>query len=211
MQRKLTIEHLKTGIETYLKKGKEYKKIANQYTNMFDWWKNQSKQNILKMTVLGRTILDSLNHAICYSAIHGFDSELEYLQFKIDKDFIDQEAKKTNWKEILRNQLWNRRQGITRISEWDKNHPFLKTFVEKEMEDKMIFKNELKKRINFYSSHNNFEIRIADIVATINRRYMVKKECNLVFKKLRLSSFSRGLYNHLILTMTPDTIYNPFD
>ncbi len=210
LQRKMTIEQLEAAIKKYKERGKQYYKAANQYKNMLDWYKKLSDQNILKIAVLGRTILDSLNHAICYSAIHKFDNELNYLEFKIDKDFIDKGAKTINWKEILRNQLRNSRQGLTILKEWDKNHPFLKTFIKDKKDDRVHLNNELKKRINFYNSRFHWEIRIADIVAIINRRYIVGKKCSSVFKKLRQSSFSKGLYDRLILTK-PDSIYNPFE
>ena len=211
LQRKMTTEQLEVAVEKYKEQGKQYYKVANQYNNMLGWYKKLSNQNILKIAVLGSAVLDSLYHAICYSAIHKFDNELNCLEFKIDKDFIDKGAKTRNWKEILRNQLWNSRQGITILKEWDKSHPFLKTFIKDIKDNRVYLNNEFKKRINFYNSRFHWEIRIADIVATINRRYIVSKKCSSVFKKLRQSSFSKGLYDHLILTLKPDSIYNPFE
>ncbi len=209
LQRKMTITQITSAIEEYRKKGKKYFKIANQYSNMLDWYKNQSKQNTLKMAVLGTTISDSLNHAICFSAVNSFDDELEFLQFKIDQDFISKGAKNIYWKEILRNQLWSRH-GITRIKEWDKNHPFLRIFVEEENGHKLILTNELKNRINFYNSRFSFEIRIADIISTINRKYITERKCKLSFNKLRQLNFSKGLYTHLILTMSKNPVPNPY-
>ena len=211
LQRIMTISQIVSAIKEYRKKGKKYFKIANQYSNMLSWYKNQSEQNILKMTVLGTTILDSLNHAICFSAVNSFDNELEFLQYKIDKDFISKGAKEKYWKEILRNQLWSTGHGITRLKEWKKKHPFLSTFVKEEKGDKFVIKNEFKNRINFYNSHLSFEIRIADIVSTINRKYITERKCKIVFNKLRQLNFSKGLYTHLLLTMNNNPAPNPYE
>jgi len=209
LQRRITIEQITSAIEEYRKKGKKYYKVANQYSNMLCWYKNQSEQNILKITVLGTTILNSLNHAICFSAVNSFDNELGFLQYKIDKDFIHKGAKEIYWKEILRNQLWSRH-GITRVKEWDKNHPFLKTFVKEEKGNRFVIKNEFKNRINFYNSHLSFEIRIADIVSTINRKYITERKCKIAFNKLRQLNFSKGIYTHLLFTMNKNQIPSPF-
>jgi hypothetical protein len=170
-----TAQQMQAGIEMYRNQGKDFFRIANRYENMLGWWNNLNREQVLHVVMLTHMIPTSLNFAIGWSVAHGFDDELGELRFKVDESFISaSDEKKLFWRDMLRSHLWQdsvTRGGIMTIKEWDEDHPFLTTFFEKDLGDGRVqLTHEFKDRIDFYKSHETFEIRLADIVGSILRR-----------------------------------------
>lgn len=173
-QRHRTAEQIAAGIERYRAQGDEFRRIANTYENMLGWWNNLTDANVLKLILQSHVISHALNFAIGWSAAQGFDEELGDLQFKLDEGFLStSEDRKRFWKDLLRSHIWQAtyERGLISIKEWTDEHPFNKTFIEKELGgDRVQLTHEFKNRIQFYKSHETFEIRLADIIGTIVRR-----------------------------------------
>lgn len=166
---------MQAGIEMYRAQGKDFFRIANRYENMLGWWNKLNREQVLQVIMLTHMIPTSLNFAIGWSVAHGFDDELGELRFKVDESFIStSEEKKVFWRDMLRSHLWQdsmTRGGIMTIKEWDEDHPFLTTFFEKDLGDGRVeLTHEFKERIDFYKSHETFEIRLADIIGSMLRR-----------------------------------------
>jgi hypothetical protein len=174
-QRRRTAEQIAAGIERYRSQGDQFRRIANTYGNMLGWWSNITDENVLKLILQSHVIVDTLNFAIQWSVANEFDEELGDLQFKLDEGFLStSEDRKRFWKDLLRSHIWQATYtggGLVSIKEWTDEHPFNKTFIEKDLaDDKAELTHEFKNRIQFYKSHETFEIRLADIVGTIVRR-----------------------------------------
>ena len=174
-QRRRTAEQMVTGIERYRSQGDAFRRIANTYENMLGWWKNLTDANVLKLILQSHIISNTLNFAIKWSAANGFDEELGDLRFKLDEGFLStSEDRKRFWKDLLRSHIWQASYaggGIVSIEEWTDDHPFNKTFIEKDLGgNRSELTHEFKNRIQFYKSHETFEIRLADIIGTIVRR-----------------------------------------
>jgi hypothetical protein len=175
-QRRHTVEQLRAGIQQYRAQGAEFRRIANRYVNMLGWWEKLPDEQLLQMLLLSHVIPPALNFAIAWSTANGFDDELGDLRFKLDEGFLStSDERKTFWKDMLRSHLWQAtrtRGGLITIKEWSNDHPFLATFVARDLGDSRVeLTPEFKERIAFYKSHETFEIRLADIVGNIVRRF----------------------------------------
>jgi hypothetical protein len=174
-QRRLTVEQMRAGIEHYRAQGDAFRKIANRYDNMLGWWQKLTDGQLLQVLMLSHIIPPALNFAIGWSTANGFDDELGDLRFKLDEGFLStSNEKKVFWKDMLRSHLWQAtktRGALITIKEWGDDHPFLKTFVARDLGDgKVELTPEFRERIAFYKSHETFEIRLADIIGNIVRR-----------------------------------------
>lgn len=180
-QRRRTAEQLVEGIERYRAQGDEFRRIANTYENMLGWWKNITDANVLKLILQSHIVVDTLNFAIGWSAANSFDGELGDLQFKLDEGFLStSEDRKRFWKDLLRSHIWQTTYtmgGLISIEEWTDEHPFNKTFIHKDLGGNNVeLTHEFKTRIQFYKSHQTFEIRLADIIGTNIRRDNISDE-----------------------------------
>ena len=174
-QRRHTAEQFRAGIERYREQGDEFHKIANRYANMLGWWEKLTDEQLLQLLMLNHVIPAALNFAIGWSTANRFDVELGDLRFKLDEGFLStSEEKKLFWKDMLRSHLWQAtktRGGLITIKEWKDDHPFLKTFVARDLGDGRVeLTPEFRERLDFYKSHETFEIRLADIIGSIVRR-----------------------------------------
>jgi hypothetical protein len=170
-----TAEQMRAGIEMYRSQGPDFYKIANRYANMLGWWENLSLDQVLHITMLTHVIPTTLNFGIGWSAANGFDDELGDLRFKLDQGFIStSDEKKLFWKDMLRSHLWQATKtggGLITIEEWEEDHPFLETFIEGDLGDgRVVLAPEFRNRIDFYKSHETFEVRLADVIGSIVRR-----------------------------------------
>lgn len=174
-QKTHTAEQMRAGIEMYRGQGDDFHKIANRYENMLGWWEKLTNEQVLQITMLSYLIPKTLNFAIGWSVAGGFDEELGDLRFRLDEGFLStSEEKKVFWKDMRRSHLWQATKtggGLITMKEWNDDHPFLKTFIERDLGDGRVeLTHELKKRIDFYRSHETFEVRLADIIGNVVRR-----------------------------------------
>ena len=174
-QKSHTSEQMRTGIEQYRSQGRDFHKIANRYENMLGWWEKLSESQVLQLIMLTHVIPTIVNFAICWSAANGFDDELGDLRIKLDEGFLSTSPeKKVFWKDMLRSHLWQATKtegGLVTFKEWPEDHPFLRAFFERDLGDGRVeLTPEFKSRIDFYKSHETFEVRLADIIGAVVRR-----------------------------------------
>src|SRR5208337_3364732 len=139
----------------------------------------------LKIRVLGDCISTALANTIGHSITGGYDDELIRIKFMIDKDFIKEPQHSIFWHEFLRNQLYyhTQKNPLPLLDKWRaKGHPF----VEKYGKNGYLNLRELFwKQCAFVSSHDNFEIRIADAVNTIITRRLNIQKCHQAYLLVR--------------------------
>jgi len=151
------------------------------YTKFSRWFKHRNFQHYMKIVLLenciGRSVQMAMGMSILYWAL-GDDTDLMNLEIKIDKDFINKTGEKQYFKELLK-------QGFRTITETHRipmakellasNHPFVtKNMLPNGMLNLAeVFNN----RCDFFDSHKNFELQIADILGTIFHRVQNRNTC----------------------------------
>jgi hypothetical protein len=104
------------------------------------------------------------------------------------------------WGELLR-QYWKRftkKEPIPILVSWKKkDHPIYKVFDE--VNGGLNIKKVFRERTQFVDSMNHWEVRMADLVATIIHRYQNRNMCEEAGKKLleHLGSTQKN-YKHLV-------------
>lgn len=160
-------------------------KNANTYRELGNWLKKLNYAQLLKIIVLGECISAALINTVGHSIVGGYDNELTYLRYLIDRDFVKEPRHNAFWHELLRNQLYqiSKRTPLPIVDKWlEKGHPFL----DKYMENGHLNLNELFwKRLEFVPSHDYFEIRIADATNTIVSRFINQHRCASAYKLIK--------------------------
>ena len=151
------------------------------YDDFGNWLEKLSYAQYLKIRVLGDCISAALVNTLGHSVTGKYDNELTRIKFLIDKDFIKEPHHNFFWHEFLRNQLYNhsKQNPLPLLDKWlDKGHPFIEKYGKKGYLDL----NEIFwRQCAFVSSHDNFEIRIADAINTILNRRSNKQQCHRAF------------------------------
>jgi hypothetical protein len=160
--------------------------VARTYEEFGNWLQNLNYSLFVKLLVLGHCITRAMVDAIGHSVSARYDrDELPRMRFLIDRDFIKQPRHDVFWHEVLRNQLYSNSltDPILMLDTWEKTgHPFVEMYTREDGEsdyNKLFWKN-----CTFGLSHEHFEIRIADIVATILYRFWNKRGCAEAYKLL---------------------------
>jgi hypothetical protein len=173
MQKKVALEGLERGIEFYLKRDSGKSKIANQYRNLVDWYKRLNNQNLLKITVLSECIAKSIKWGVIKAAVDEYDEELSEMRLFIDESFISRQRDTLlNWEDLMRSILWqiSYKDPLVIPTEWGNDHPFIEKFIQQSQGQKVLLKPALRQSIDFYKSHQNPIIRIADITGVLIRK-----------------------------------------
>lgn len=180
------------------------------YSKFSRWFRDRNFQHYMKMVLLENCIGRSVQMAIGVSIIHwalGDDVDLINLEIKIDKDFINKQGEKKYFKELLR-------QAFRKMTEehpipmarelLQSKHPFV---LENMLPNGMInLAGVFNHRCDFFDSHRNFELQIADILGTIFHRSQNKNSCLNSAQLINRVLGSRGQTKvHLVLNETPDT------
>ena len=174
--RNVQIGGIGEGIIKYKQVGNE--EMVKEVTKMYHWFRKLSYVQYMKIIALGNCIYDALYNSIGFSFVNKFDKELADISYKIDEDFLTNEKQKTYWRKLLQDILRHLSSKnpliIPDVKQKDK-HPFFRKYV---MNGNYDLSELFTKRLDFFNSSENFEIRIADIVATILHRYFNhKKKC----------------------------------
>lgn len=214
-QRDRNVEQYEQAIIDYRKQGKDYYIIADQYTELKKWLEKRSTKTLLKIELLGIALVDSFNWAIIHSTLRNFSFELASLQFKIDKSFIGKPDNLWFWKDIVRSQLWHlsyTNQHIIHLLTWNSHHPFVKKFYEPEKSAgaKGVFTPAFKNSFDFYDSKDNFEVRIADIIASAIFRRDVKDEELPAVEEIMKANLHKRPYSIFSLTDEHISVPNPY-
>jgi hypothetical protein len=170
---------IRQGVKEYREMGKEDMALA--YEEFGHWFNKLSYEQFLKIFLLGECISQSLQNAIGHSYVGRFDEELVRLRYLIDKDFIREPKPNLYWHEILRNVLYDRfkREPMPIPMDWERRkHPYLVKYGKNMRE---LFWDHLA----FVESKDNFEVRIADAVATIFHRRLNRSGCHEAFRLIR--------------------------
>ena len=180
-QRDTNVKQMIAEVENYHKKSKKFENMAIFYAKMAKWFKKRSNKSLLKLELLGFTIVKSINDSIMWSVVRKFDKELAELTIKIDNSFIGKTENMDFWRDMMRMMVWNMTYSVTPIihlDSWKHSHPFLKRFYKypKSKGRLGVFTREIRKCMNFYDSKGHFEIRIADIIANSYFRHFVLGE-----------------------------------
>lgn len=145
---------------------------AATYAEFSRWLLNRSPTEYLKIQLLGACIGEALASAFGTSVAGRYPDELLHLRYVIDRDFVRGRRSDLFWHEFLRNQL--HAQSVTRpvpIPErWrTRPHPVLAEYA---FDGQLDMNKVFWSRLAFSPSHESFELRIADVVATIVRRHL---------------------------------------
>ena len=173
---------------------------AKIYDDFGNWLKKLSYVQYLKILVLGGCITAALVNTVGHAITGGYDDELTRIKFLIDRDFIKEPQHNTFWHELLRHQLYyySKRNPLPLLKRWkSKGHPFLEKYIRK---GRLNFNELFWKHCNFESSHENFEIRIADAVNTILSRYFNKRQCYQAYSVIRKCFLGDGRVKEMLLS-----------
>ncbi len=180
------------------------------FNKLSRWLKDRNYQHYMKMALLESCISRSVEKAIGASIVDwltGDDINLMNLEIKIDKDFINKDGEKKFFKELLG-------QAFRRITEdhpipmvrelMDAHHPFAQTFL---LPNNMInLGSVFNNRCDFFHSHYNFELQIADILGTIFHRAQNRNSCKNSVQLIDQILGRRGqIKTHLVLNPNPNT------
>ena len=186
---------------------------AKLYDDFGNWLEKLSYVQYLKIRVLGDCISTALANTIGHSITGGYDDELTRIKFMIDRDFIKEPHHNIFWHEFLRNQLYYHsiNNPLPLLDKWkNKGHPF----IDKYGRNGYINLREIFwKQCAFLSSHDNFEIRIADAVNTILTRHFNKRQCHQAYSFVRKCFLKDKKITEMILNdfNLDDCQYNPAD
>ena len=172
--RAIQAEGIRRGIEVYA--GQDKAALARLYDEFSHWFNNLSYDGYMKVVMLGRCIEGSLVNAFGHAIAGRYELELTRLKYLIDRDFVREERSNAFWHEILRNQIWNqsRQNPLPMVDTWKDDHPVIAAYTRRGRFDlNSLFVDNL----HFVKSHESFEVRIADAVATILTRSLNKGEC----------------------------------
>lgn len=193
-QKQRYINQYKDAIEKAKNDGRT--KWAKQANTLAGWIKNTPSGMLIKMKVLNNAVPDALNNSIGFSVVNDFDDELGEFRVMIDEGFIKDKATDF-WKEILRSNIIqsSARKPMPHLDTWTDDHPFLDTFVDKTKDDLVLFKQELRNRINFHDSSDTIPVRIADITSGILRKKYIDEWDDDILKRFwaNVSENGRGM------------------
>jgi hypothetical protein len=159
--------------------------MAQLYDEFGHWLKKLSYPQYLKVYILGECLAAALGNTVGHAVAGGYDEELLRMQFLIDRDFIKEPRPNVFWHELLRNHLYHTSKvnPLPILDRWEaKGHPFLDKYMRN---GRMNFSELFWKHCAFASSHEHFEIRIADAVNTIVSRYFNNRQCRNAFTLVR--------------------------
>jgi len=195
--RAVMVRSIEAGHDFYSKQGK--KELARTFGEFANWVRKLNYAQTLKIILLGECIVAALVNAVGHSVSGSYDYELPHLRFLIDRDFIRERHPNQFWHELLRSQLWHisKDKPIPLLNKWQKEgHPFLDKFRQKGYLD---FNELFWKQCSFVNSHENFEVRLADLINTILARYCNGKGCHEAYRLVRHCFLHHGRITQLIL------------
>lgn len=175
VHQRITLAQLYSGIIEIRRH--ENRSLALEYARLARWFRRLNYQNFLKLRLTARCIDTSLRSAICIAALRDFKDDLVSMEFKLDESFIEPGIETQFWHELLRQQTIaaSERNPVVVIDDWEKTgHPFVKAYGTPDLLD---LRPILRDRCTFVKSHDHWEVRVADVVATIFHRVYNRRQC----------------------------------
>lgn len=164
------------------------------------WIERMSQSHHAKLEVQAECVAQSLADVVGHSIVGDFDRELPSLRYKIDRGLIgDKPTDHLYWRRTVqihaRNLPENRR--LLTFDTWAKQgHPFFDLYRPNGVWN---FDPLFDNRCDFLDSKDHFELRIADIVASICRTFYQstdrERQTNGPFARMRRGKVFAGLGN----------------
>ncbi len=195
--RQIALTGIREGAKEYASLGKP--DLAQLYDEFGHWLKKLSYPQYLKTRILGECIAAAMVNTVGHAVTGRYDAELPRMKFLIDRDFIKEPRPNVFWHELLRNQLYHasKKNPLPVLDKWEtKGHPFLEKYTRN---GRLNFNDLFWKQCTFVSSHEHFEIRIADAVNTIVSRYFNRRQCRNVYALVRQCFLRDGKITQLVL------------
>jgi hypothetical protein len=175
------------------------------------WLAAMKQGQYLKVALQTMCVARSLSHTVAHAISGGYDFELPTLRYKIDRGLIDDDpVKRRYWRRMVAMQA--RRlpedERVVSLDTWEvTGHPFLDLYrAGPEGPEGWNFGPLFNNRCDFLGSLEHYEIRIADIVASIHRSYFGtnRKERKSVYERIaRAGLFTfKGAFSKLLLDPT---------
>lgn len=184
------------------------KKSTNIINGLASWVGKRNEIEYTKMTCLSHCLMNSLSNAFVYSI--ATDNEMEFLdiEFKIDRDFINNEN--INWKEysLKKIEQYSKSKPFPMLNTWDENHPIIKKYI---IDGKGInLRTAFEEQSLFLDSKENFEVRVADIIGIILQRYFNRREeqYSILFELLEKTAAVKNY--HIEIRLNDFTIEQKF-
>ncbi|WP_439481024.1 DUF3800 domain-containing protein [Cyclobacterium plantarum] len=190
IQKYLNIEvsQIQYSLEKFRKTGTR-KANLNFLDQYWKWLNKRSIREYLKMMCLKHCLKDTLYNNMVYCIVKDRIDEILNIQYKIDRDFLNDEN--IYWNDYLRKSIENesKRKPFPMLDTWDKDHPVRQKYLVEDHEGKKGFhlNSVFRDNLSFLESHENPEIRIADIIGIILNRYWnrneLRREHNVLTKR----------------------------
>lgn len=177
-------------------------RLADQYTELRNWYKKLNNQLLLKNFILAEMIGFSFIEHVVQVILDNQDRTLGTIQIKIDEDFVRQPQTIIFWKDLLRSHFYSYtyQHPIPILKEWPDDHPFYAARNKPKGSRILVdVDNVFRNGCNFVRSHEHPEIQIADILASIIGGYQNKK----IFR----SSYSRVRSKMIPIRRSPITLF----
>lgn len=161
---------------------------AQIFNDLANWLGNLNYQQFLKVLLLCDCITNSFVNTVGHSTSGNYEEELTRIGFKIDRDFIRQPRTETFWRQMLRTSLWWRTQinPVPILERWRrKSHPGHRFLEKYRAEGFFDFNDLFEHHCEFVTSHEHFEVRIADGIGTIFSRFHNDGRCKRAYDLLR--------------------------
>jgi len=195
--RTVNLVGIREGTKEYAALGRS--SMAKFYDEFGNWLAKLSYTQYLKIFVLGECMAAAMVNTVGHAITGKYDEELPRMRFVIDRDFIKEPRPNSFWHEFLRNQIYDasKKDPLPLLTKWKtKSHPFIEKYSRN---GRLNFNELFWKQCVFASSHQHFEIRIADAVNTIIFRYFNRHRCQQAYFLVRQCFLRKGRITQLVL------------
>jgi len=141
------------------------------------WLQRMQEPQYMKLALQTEVVAQSLADAVGHAVTGGFDLELPSLRYKIDRGVLgDSPEDRRYWKRFIATQVRRLPEDTALVSldTWEATgHPFLDLYRHGSGWDLNPLFDE---RCDFVSSRDHYQLRIADIVASLHRLFYMSKD-----------------------------------
>jgi hypothetical protein len=188
-------------------------KLAKQVAEMASWLRRMSLPLYLKASAMFSCIAYALRDTVGHAIAGGYDLELPPLEFKIDRDFVRDRTQQVYWGQFLRTHMKTVMVGenaLVSLDAWEKTgHPFRDLYARTLPNGRRVWDLTalFRDRCRFLDSKRHFELRVADLVAAILRRYHSRRDCRAIYPNVvELFCGTTGPIHQLVLDPSPSAL-----
>ena len=179
-QKSMGLEYRRQAYE-FKKKGETNSEQA--YLQLAEWLEKHKPKTLFKIEVLGNLVTDSIIRCLFYATSKGFGRETSNLKVEIDEAFGERNDPRFLffWRSLLSRHTYTSTHasgGVRFPAGWSDSHPFMRKFVDipNSQGRKIYLKNTYSDAIQFKDSKDTISIQIADIIASMVYKIVVKGE-----------------------------------